>query len=152
MFYVIGIFILFIAGVNFMNLTTARASHRWKEIGVRKTVGAKKLQLFSQFIFQSMLLAFMALVLAVLLITFVPMLNSLIGRQLSLTFFFKSIWTDSIGCSQHSCAWIPYGMYPSFYMTSFNMPGLERWSSRWRTLVYQSGLVVLQFGFACHDR
>ena len=59
-FSIVGIFILLIASLNFMNLTTARASHRWKEIGVRKTVGAKKLQLFLQFIFESTVLAFFA--------------------------------------------------------------------------------------------
>ena len=58
-FTVVGVFILLIAGVNFMNLTTARASHRWKEIGVRKSVGAKKMQLFGHFIFESMLMALM---------------------------------------------------------------------------------------------
>ena len=67
LFSIVGIFILLIASLNFMNLTTARASHRWKEIGVRKTVGAKKLQLFSQFIFESTVFAFFALVLAVVL-------------------------------------------------------------------------------------
>jgi putative ABC transport system permease protein len=63
-FYVIAGFIVLIAAVNFMNLTTARASHRWKEIGVRKTIGAKKVQLFGQFIFESVMLAGIALVVA----------------------------------------------------------------------------------------
>jgi len=76
-FFIIGVFILLIAGVNFMNLTTARSSHRWKEIGVRKTVGAKKFQLFTQFVFESVLLAFFALALAGLLdLLFIPSLTT----------------------------------------------------------------------------
>jgi len=76
-----------------MNLTTARASHRWKEIGVRKSIGAKKGQLFTQFIFESMLLAFMALVLAALLaVVFIPILNQLIGRQLVLLNVMANPW------------------------------------------------------------
>ena len=63
-FSIIGFFIVLIASVNFMNLSTARSSNRWKEIGVRKTVGAHKFQLFIQFIFESMLLAFLALLLS----------------------------------------------------------------------------------------
>ncbi|MCB9267882.1 MAG: ABC transporter permease, partial [Lewinellaceae bacterium] len=52
-FAIVGLFILLIAAVNFMNLITARASHRWKEVGVRKTMGALKGQLFSQFVVES---------------------------------------------------------------------------------------------------
>ena len=84
-FTIVGAFILLIASVNFMNLTTARASHRWKEIGVRSSVGARKTQLFGQFIFESALLAVFALLLAAFLdALFIPVLNQLIGRQLSL--------------------------------------------------------------------
>ncbi len=149
-FYVIGIFILLIAGVNFMNLTTARASHRWKEIGVRKTVGAKKLQLFSQFIFESMLLAFMALVLAVLLdLLIVPMLNSLIGRQLSLTFFFSQYKMIALVVASTVALGFLTGIYPSFYMTSFNMSRVLKGGAQGEgRSIFRSGLVVLQFGLA----
>ena len=92
-FYVIAAFILLIAAVNFMNLTTARASHRWKEIGVRKTIGAKKFQLFAQFIFESVMLAGIALVVALLIdALFLPMINDLIGRKLSLFLLFQNVW------------------------------------------------------------
>lgn len=149
-FYVIGVFILLIAGVNFMNLTTARASHRWKEIGVRKTVGAKKLQLFSQFIFESVLLAFMALVLAVLLdLLFVPMLNSLIGRQLSLTFFFNQYQMIALVIGGTLALGFLTGIYPSFYMTSFNMSRVLKGGAQGEgRSIFRSGLVVLQFGLA----
>jgi putative ABC transport system permease protein len=149
-FYVIGVFILLIAGVNFMNLTTARASHRWKEIGVRKTVGAKKLQLFSQFIFESILLASMALVLAVLLdLLFVPMLNSLIGRQLSLLNFFNDYQKIILVLLGTLGLGLLAGIYPSFYMTSFNMSRVLKGGAQGEgRSLFRSGLVVLQFGLA----
>lgn len=149
-FLIIGIFILLIAGVNFMNLTTARSSHRWKEIGVRKTVGAKKFQLFSQFVFESVLLAAVALVFAVLLdLLFVPLLNNLVGRQLSLSSLFNHpvelvlvfILTLALG--------LLTGIYPSFYMTSFNLARVMKGGSKTEgKSIFRSGLVVVQFGLA----
>lgn len=150
-FSIVGVFILLIASVNFMNLTTARASHRWKEIGVRKTVGAKKVQLFIQFIFESTLLAMLALILAALLnLIAIPLLNQVIGRQLSLMVFFSEpinilyllMVTFGLG--------ILTGIYPSLYMTSFNMARVLKGGGKGdggRSL-FRSGLVVVQFGLA----
>lgn len=147
-FSIVGIFILLIASVNFMNLTTARASHRGKEIGVRKTVGAKKVQLFSQFIFESVLLASVALVFAVLLnVALLPLLNTLIGRQLSLLTLFQHgeqvvfviLGTLALG--------LLAGIYPSFYMTSFSLSRIMKGGSEGKSL-FRSGLVVVQFGLA----
>jgi len=149
LFYLIGGFILLIAGVNFMNVTTARASHRWKEIGVRKTIGAKKLQLFSQFIFESLLLALMSLVLALLLdLTFIPLLNKLVGRQLSLLplFNFRNLLL-LLGCT--GMLGILTGIYPSFYMTSFNMSRVLKGGAKGEgRSLFRSSLVVVQFGLA----
>ncbi len=149
-FYVIAAFILLIAAVNFMNLTTARASHRWKEIGVRKTIGAMKTQLFGQFIFESVMLAIIALVVGLLLGTlFLPILNELIGRQLSILPLFQNVWqliavlvgTLSLG--------IATGIYPSFYMTSFNLSRVLKGGNKGEgKSVLRSTLVVVQFGLA----
>lgn len=149
-FSIVGVFILLIAAVNFMNLTTARSSHRWKEIGVRKTVGAKKLQLFNQFIFESTTLAFLALTVGLALnFLFVPMLNELIGRKLSvLTFLsipqnigFIIVLTVGLG--------ILTGIYPAFYMTSFNMSRVLKGGGKGEgRSLFRSGLVVVQFGLA----
>jgi putative ABC transport system permease protein len=149
-FYVIALFILLIAAVNFMNLTTARASHRWKEIGVRKTVGAKKLQLFSQFIFESVLLALFALVLAVLLdLLFVPLLNSIIGRQLSMNLFFENYLNILLVVAATIMLGFLTGIYPSFYMTSFNMARVLKGGGKGEgRSLFRSGLVVVQFGLA----
>ena len=61
------LFIIFIATINFMNLITARASHRWKEVGVRKTIGALKSQLFAQFVVEAGFLGFLAFALALII-------------------------------------------------------------------------------------
>lgn len=150
-FSIVGVFILLIAGLNFMNLTTARASHRWKEIGIRKTSGAKKWQLFFQFIFESTVLAIFALILAaVLAMLFIPLINTAIGRQLSLLPLLMTpanllyLFLITIGLG------LVTGIYPSFYMTSFTMArvlkgGNNRSESR---SLFRSGLVVVQFGLA----
>ena len=148
-FSIIGVFILLIAAVNFMNLTTARASHRWKEIGVRKTVGAKKNQLFLQFIFESILLAWFALGLAFLLdILFIPLLNNLIDRELSLMTFFKYPENILFAALITFFLGIVTGIYPSFYMTSFNMSRILKGSKAEGKSVFRSALVIVQFGLA----
>ncbi len=149
-FFIIGVFILLIACVNFMNLTTARASHRWKEIGVRKTVGAKKAQLFSQFIFESTLLAIVALVLALVLnLLFVPLLNELIGRQLSMSSLLNYP-LELMGVLLITlCLGLLTGIYPSLYMTSFNLARVLKGGSKVEgKSVFRSGLVIVQFGLA----
>lgn len=149
-FYVIAGFILVIAAVNFMNLTTARASHRWKEIGVRKTIGAKKLQLFGQFIFESVMLAGIALTVAVLLdIFFIPILNDLIGRQLSILSLFHNVWQLAAVLLATLSLGIITGIYPSFYMTSFNLSRVLKGGNKGEgKSVLRSTLVVIQFGLA----
>lgn len=149
-FYVIAGFILLIAAVNFMNLTTARASHRWKEIGVRKTIGAKKVQLFGQFIFESVLLAGIALVVAFLIdALFIPMINDLIGRKLSLFLLFQDGWQLAVVLVGTLSLGVLTGIYPSFYMTSFNLSSvLKGGSTNEGKSVLRSTLVVVQFGLA----
>jgi putative ABC transport system permease protein len=149
-FAMIGVFILLIASVNFMNLTTARSSHRGKEIGVRKTVGAKKGQLFFQFIFESILLASFALVFAILLtIAFVPLLNELIGRKLSvldLVIHYESIfWLLALALGLG----VITGIYPSLYLTSFTLSRVLKGATRSEgKSIFRSSLVVVQFGLA----
>jgi putative ABC transport system permease protein len=149
-FSIVGIFILLIASLNFMNLTTARASHRWKEIGIRKTVGAKKLQLLFQFIFESNVLAFLALLLAaVLALAFIPLINFVIDRQLSLMTFLSNPMNLVYSIGTTVVLGFITGIYPAFYMTSFTMArvlkGGEKAAGR---SVFRSSLVVVQFGLA----
>lgn len=150
-FLVAGIFILLIAGVNFMNLTTARASHRWKEIGVRTSVGARKKQLFGQFILESTILALMALLIALLLdFIFIPVLNQLINRQLELVNIFSDAGRIALVVLSTVMLGVLTGVYPSLYMTSFNAVqvlkgGAKAGSGR---SIFSSSLIVVQFGLA----
>ena len=149
-FYVIAGFILLIAAVNFMNLTTARASHRWKEIGVRKSIGAKKVQLFGQFIFESVMLACLALLAALLLDSlFIPALNELIGRKLSMLPLLQNGWQLAGVVLVTLFLGILTGIYPSFYMTSFDLSRVIKGGSKTEgKSVLRSTLVVIQFGLA----
>jgi len=149
-FFIIGVFILLIAAVNFMNLTTARSSHRWKEIGVRTTVGARKFQLFTQFVFESVLLALFALALAALLdLLFIPILNNLIGRQLSILSILDHPLELVVVFLVTVCLGLLTGIYPSFYMTSFNLARVMKGGGKVDgKSVFRSGLVVVQFGLA----
>ena len=150
-FWIVGAFILLIAAVNFMNLTTARASHRWKEIGVRKTIGAMRIQLFAQFIFESILLAVVALFLAAVLnLLFLPLVNDMIGRSLSMTL----LLTDSLNVLYLVAGTLALGVltgiYPAFYITSFNMARVLKGGSSadGSRSLFRGSLVVVQFGLA----
>ena len=149
-FSIVGFFIVLIASVNFMNLSTARSSHRWKEIGVRKSVGAHKFQLFTQFIFESMLLAVLALLLAALIdLISLPFINNAIGRQLSMWPLLEPINLSYVILATVILG-LMTGIYPSLYMTSFNMSRILKGgdSNIGSKSIFRSGLVVVQFGLA----
>ncbi|MEM6768214.1 MAG: ABC transporter permease, partial [Bacteroidota bacterium] len=149
-FALVGIFILLIASVNFMNLITARASHRWKEVGVRKAIGARKGQLFSQFTVESMLLGFLAFVFAVLLgLAVTPLLNTLIGRELSFTYFFEHPIFLLLAFGVSVGLGFLGGLYPSLYLASFDtVRVLKGGEVKTNKSLFRSSLVVLQFGLA----
>ena len=84
-FSVIAFFILLIACINFMNLSTARSDNRAKEVGMRKVAGANKSNIVKQFFGESILTTFLALVLAVILTwLFIPIINDISGGEMSL--------------------------------------------------------------------
>lgn len=148
-FSIVGFFILIIAGLNFMNLTTARASHRWKEVGVRKSVGAKKVQLFMQFIFESTLMAFLALILAFAIdLVLMPLINSLINRQLSLITLVDEPLNLVYAIAVTFMLGLLTGIYPAFYMTSFTTSRVLKSGQAGGTSLFRNGLVVIQFGLA----
>ena len=148
-FFLVGVFILLIASVNFMNLTTARASHRWKEIGVRKTIGAKRIQLFGQFIFESSFMSAIALMLAlVLTVLFVPILNQLIGRELTMISLLNHPIDIVLIVLLALTLGLLTGIYPSLYMTSFDLSRIFKGGNSKNKSVFRSALVVVQFGLA----
>jgi putative ABC transport system permease protein len=118
-FSAIGLFILLIACINFMNLSTARSAKRSREVGMRKVVGANKFSLVKQFLSESVLFAFLALMLAAVLAEiFLPIFNKIIGRTLSLSFFDN--WLISLGLIGIALiVGLISGSYPAFYLSSF---------------------------------
>jgi putative ABC transport system permease protein len=118
-FSAIALFILLIACINYMNLSSARSVLRAKEIGVRKTAGASKQELVSQFLCESVFIAWLAAVFAlVLTIVALPWLNQLSGQQLSIHSLFQ--WKTII-----AILLLPFfvgflsGIYPALYLSSF---------------------------------
>jgi len=149
-FATVGIFILLIAGVNFMNLITARASHRWKEVGVKKTLGVLKGQLFTQFAVESILLGVIAFGLALgIAVAVTPLLNGMIDRQLSMYYFVEQpLWLVAAFAISVILGFLA-GVYPAFYLASFHPVQVLRGGQvKGQRSVFRSSLVVLQFGLA----
>ncbi|MBT3382539.1 MAG: FtsX-like permease family protein [Prolixibacteraceae bacterium] len=119
LFTAIAFFILCIASFNFINLTTAKAEFRSREIGIRKIIGANKLQLKYQFFTETILLTFISLCIAVGLANiFLPIFNQLANKQLILNLFEPRVLLSLLFVS--FITGILSGAYPAFYLSSFN--------------------------------
>ena len=144
-FVTLGIFILLIACVNFMNLSTARSSIRAKEVGLRKVIGANRSQLRHQFLGESILIAFMALLFAVVLAwIFLPAFNDLAGKQMAMKLSaFALIGFPLIALATG----ILSGLYPAIYLSSFQPQRILKgtFSPKRKTSVLRKNLVVFQF-------
>lgn len=119
-FAAVAFFILIIASINYMNLATARATRRAKEVGVRKTMGSFRSQLISQFLTESTLLTFIALFISILLaLVLLPLFNQLAGKEIKVLFLLQpKIIAGFIGMAL--VVGIAGGSYPAFYLSSFN--------------------------------
>jgi putative ABC transport system permease protein len=149
-FSAIAIALILLAAVNYMNLATARAANRAREVGVRKVVGALKRQLIYQFLVESIIITLISLILAGCLVTLLlPFVNNLSGKNLTIDFLNPAllagilIVTLIIGiCS---------GSYPSFFLSAFKpvtvLKGALANTGR-RTLLLRRGLVVFQFSIS----
>jgi putative ABC transport system permease protein len=149
MFGLIAIFILLIACINFMNLSTARSERRAKEVGVRKVAGANKSSLIAQFIGESILLAcFAALVAAALVIGVLPAFSSLIGQTLAIPVREAWFWLGTVGFVLFTG--LLAGSYPALFLSSFNPSTVLKGSFRVSSSAFSARkiLVVLQFTFA----
>lgn len=145
LFTVIGIFILVIACINFMNLATAKASRRIKEVGIKKAIGAGRRTLIIQYLTESMMMAFLSIAVALLLVdVFLPQFNIITGKQLSMTFSGRII---SVLTGIAVLTGFLAGSYPALYLSRFNpalvlkgrltSPAGEQWA--------RSALVIFQF-------
>jgi ABC-type antimicrobial peptide transport system permease subunit len=117
-FTVVAVFILVVACLNFMNLATARAARRAKEVGLRKVVGAIRPHLMAQFLAESLVVALLSLVLALLIIFLVlPYFNTLGGKDLALDFTNVQIITGLLGIT--IITGLVAGSYPALYLSGF---------------------------------
>jgi putative ABC transport system permease protein len=146
----VAMFILLIACINFINLTTARATQRAGEVGIRKTMGANRHELIKQFLGESVTIVLIALVVAVGLIQMVlPFFNSLSGRSLSVSGP-NSVFMVSVLVLIAVVTGIFSGSYPAFFLSAFEPAQVLRQksvnggSSAW----LRKTLVIVQFAIA----
>ena len=118
LFSLVAVFILLIACINFMNLTTARSMRRAREIGVRKVIGAGRGSLIGQFLGEAVLLAFLAMLVALVALWFLlPAFNSITGKQIMLPSSSGLFWLQLVGLTLLiGCI---SGSYPAVYLSSF---------------------------------
>lgn len=148
-FSVVALIILLIACINFMNLATARSMRRAREIGVRKAVGAARRSLVGQFMGESLLLVFVAFILAMgLVVAALPLFNGLTEKSIAMTNIHGStlLLFAGIGILTALIA----GTYPALYLSSFNAVSILR--GRFRVsgsnARLRQGLVVFQFAMS----
>jgi len=149
LFGVIAAFILLIACINFMNLSTARSEKRAKEVGIRKVVGAQKSGLVTQFISESILIAFIAGIIAVIVVQIsLPGFNNLVGKELYIDYSNLLFWLFFIGFILFT-GFIA-GSYPAFYLSSYKPVKVLKgtFKAAHALVTPRKVLVVLQFTFA----
>src|SRR6476660_4489005 len=118
-FFIIALIVLLIACVNFMNLSTARSGERAREVGVRKSIGAVRWQLSLQFIGESVMLAFIAMIIAIVLVyLLLPAVNQLSQRDLHFPLFTNWVLLVSLLAGTVSLGSLS-GLYPAAYLSSF---------------------------------
>jgi len=147
LFAVIAAFILLIACINFMNLSTARSANRAKEVGVRKAIGAVRRKLVSQFLTESMLYSFFSTFVALSIISVViEPFNTLAGKNMSLTLLLKPVVIGGIAIFALVVGLLA-GSYPALYLTAFKPSEVlkGRIRSGFRNAGLRNGLVVFQF-------
>jgi putative ABC transport system permease protein len=149
LFSIIAAFILLIACINFMNLSTARSEKRAKEVGIRKVVGAQKASLVVQFIGESVFLVFLAGIIAIIIVQLsLPAYNQLTDKTLFINFGSIYTWMVFIGFILFTG--LLAGSYPAFFLSSFKpVKVLKGTFKKADALITpRKALVVLQFTFA----
>lgn len=149
MFGLIAIFILVIACINFMNLSTARSERRAREVGIRKSVGSRRHELILQFIGESLFISTVAFVIAILLAQLLlPYYNNLVDKKLFINYQSLEFWVFAFALIL--LTGVVSGSYPAFYLSSFQpvkvLKGKIQVGKRGSTP--RKVLVTLQFGFS----
>jgi len=149
-FSTLALLILIIACINYMNLATARAGTRAKEIGLRKVIGAKRNNISKQFLSESVLFAFFSLLISILLVAlFLPIFNQISGKDLSLNLAqYKFLFLGILGITV--LTGVLSGSYPALFLSSFEPNRILKgtlFGKKFgaRTASIRKGLVVFQF-------
>ncbi|MFT3935782.1 MAG: ABC transporter permease [Chitinophagaceae bacterium] len=149
-FIVVAVFILLIACVNFMNLSTARSAGRSKEVGVRKVLGSLRSNLITQFLAESMLTTLISLVLAIVIAALLlPLFNQLADKQITLGLFNKPWLLPGLIVTGFIVGLLA-GSYPAFYLSAFQPIAVlkGKLSAGFRNGWLRNSLVVFQFAIA----
>jgi putative ABC transport system permease protein len=149
-FSAVAAFMLIIACINYMNLATARSVNRAKEVGIRKVMGSQRFQLLIQFIAESIVMAFIALAISLVLIyALLPAFNTLANKQLPFSYILQpQIILSLIGIMFF--IGIIGGSYPALYLSGFNPVQVlkGKLAAKGGSVVFRKVLVVLQFGIS----
>ncbi len=146
LFGIVGIFVLLLACINFMNLSTARSEKRAKEVGIRKSIGSLKGQLVQQFLSESFLVVFLAFIISLLLVLLsLSWFNELADKKISLPFSNPVFWLLSFAFIIITS--LLAGAYPAFYLSAFQPVKVLKGTIRFGRFASlpRKVLVVLQF-------
>ena len=144
-FSIIAAFILLIACINFMNLSTARASRRLKEIGVKKSMGVSRFSLGIQFVFEAFLLSVFSLFMALMGVQlFLPVFNQIVDKNLTLNFDGQFLSFTGLVLAIST---LLAGSYPAFYLSGFEPIQVlkGKMTNSLSDLWIRKGLVIFQF-------
>jgi putative ABC transport system permease protein len=144
----VAFFMIILACVNFMNLSTAQAASRAKEVGIRKVLGSEKKQLIRQFLTEAMMYSVMSMIISLILVAiFLPLFNSVSGKTLAFNNLFQSgVWLFILLLT--GITGLLAGSYPAFYLTSFNPVQVLKggiFKKSLSNLIVRNGMVVFQF-------
>jgi len=145
-FFIVAIFILLVACINFMNLATARSARRAREVGLRKAVGAGRYQLIGQFLGEALLISFLALLVAIgIVLILLPVFNTITEKKLSLHFL-DGRFIPGLLCIAAATGLVS-GSYPAFYLSGFKPVKVLKGNIKSKSghKLFRNGLVVTQF-------
>ncbi|MEZ2442369.1 ABC transporter permease [Chitinophaga sp. RCC_12] len=145
-FFIVALFILAVACINFMNLATARSARRAKEVGLRKAVGAGRGQLIGQFLGESLFISFMAMLMAVgIVCLLLPAFNNLAGKELSIQLLDGKLIALLLGIALFTG--LVSGSYPALFLSGFKPVEVLKGSIKMSggNLYFRNGLVIMQF-------
>ena len=149
LFSIIGVFVLMLACINFMNLSTARSEKRAKEVGIRKTVGSVRSQLIGQFLSESVLVALVSFIFSILLIIMLlPLFNKLADKSIQLPWGSLAFWLVALAFTL--VTGLIAGSYPAFYLSKFEPIKVLKGTFRVGKFASlpRKVLVVIQFTFS----